>query len=157
MREETKSVAGWGPNLKVIRAVSTRSGLLALCCAVLTTFSVIQWCVLIEHLCVPGGTCLKRRIPCLETKCIDENIYLHKTMCSRCTANSPANWVRKSPVNHQQLTSSPEPCCFSAWELFFLFVCFISWHFITFSTCIQGSLEHSRGTPLNHRGMGVSG
>ena len=42
MREETKSVAGWGPNLKVIRAVSTRSGLLALCCAFLTTFSVIQ-------------------------------------------------------------------------------------------------------------------
>lgn len=34
MREETKSVAGWGPNLKVIGAMNTRTSLQALCSAI---------------------------------------------------------------------------------------------------------------------------
>lgn len=46
--------------------------------------------------------------------------------------------MAKSPVNHQQLTSSP-------WTLLLLHPRDFSSTLITFSTCIQGSLEHSQG------------
>lgn len=46
--------------------------------------------------------------------------------------------MAKSPVNHQQLTSSP-------WTLLLFHPRDFSSILTTFSTCIQGSLEHSQG------------
>lgn len=78
MREDTKSIAGWGPDLKVIRVVSPSSRLLALCPVFLPPLMSNNSYSLSASM--SGRTCLKVWIPCLETNCNDEKHWLVQQM-----------------------------------------------------------------------------
>lgn len=87
--------------------------------------------------------CARQNLPKMMNSLLRNKLYWWKTftfirLCVADALSSPGDLVGKSPVNHQQFT--PSPC---ATLLFCLRDFSGTW--ITFSTCMQGSLEHSQG------------